>query len=435
MKKVESLPKSTKWLSAMTVYSQPKFLVICLLGFSSGLPLLLTSSIMAYWLRKLGISIETIGLLSLVAVPYSLKFLWAPLLDKAHLPFLAKKMGQRRAMALLMQFFLILSIVALGFTAPQDNIGGVVLVAGLLAFFSASQDMMVDGIRVEMVKDREQAAAAAMAVTGYRLALLLVGGGVPILSDYLVNNDYLWQKIFIMVAALQALGVIAIFACPRLGDEPQRKSQKSMWDAIGEYFLTRFWQPLKDFFIRQPKAITLLLFLIFFKYGDAFMGIMANPFYIDMGFSGVEIGTVVKSFGLLMTLIGGFVGGAMVFRYGFITALWVGGISQATANVFFIILSLKGHDTQWLIMTITADNLAGGLATAALVGFIGHLVNIKHSVTQLALLTSFSAVGRNLLSAPAGYVAAAIGYSWFFALSILLAVPGLWLLAQYRRGR
>ena len=426
---------SNRLLAAMTLYSQPKFITLLFLGFSSGLPLLLTSSILAYWLRKFGLSVQTIGLLSLVAVPYSLKFFWSPLLDKTHLPWFAKKLGQRRAMTLLIQCCLIASIAALGFTSPMNNMGWVVVVATMVSFFSASQDMMIDGIRVEMVKDKEQAAAAAMATTGYRLAMLLAGGGIPILSETLANDPttsqaMVWQTIFIMVAGFQCLGVLAVLACPKLGEVEKRKTHQSPLAMAGDYLTLRFWHPLKDFFARQPKAITLLLFLIFYKYGDAFMGIMANPFYIDMGFSGVEIGTIVKSFGLLMTVVGGFIGGAIVFRYGFIPALWVGGLAQAGANIFYVLLSVKGHDIHWLMATIAVDNLAGGLATVALVGFIGHLVNIKHSVTQLALLTSFSAIGRNMLSAPAGYAVAALGYPLFFMLSIMLALPGLWLLRQ-----
>ncbi|MDI9314191.1 MAG: MFS transporter [Hydrotalea sp.] len=430
-----SKPAPNRLLTAMTLYSKPKFLILLVLGFSSGLPLLLTSSILAYWLRKLGISVQTIGLLSLVAVPYSLKFFWSPLLDKTYLPWFAKKLGQRRAMALLMQCCLIISIAALGFADPINHIGWVVGLATLVAFFSASQDMMIDAIRVEMVKDREQAAGAAVATTGYRLAMLFIGGGIPILSDSLAssanaNQTMLWSTIFVIVAGFQCFGVLAVLACPKLGEVPRRKTYKSSAAMMGDYLTERFWYPLKDFFTRQPKAITLLLFLIFYKYGDAFMGIMANPFYIDMGFTGVEIGTIVKSFGMVMTVVGGLLGGVVVFRYGFMSALWVGGLAQASANIFYIFLSLKGHDVNWLTATIAADNFAGGLATAALVGFIGHLVNVKHSVTQLALLTSFSAIGRNMLSAPAGFAVVALGYPWFFTLSIILALPGLWLLRQ-----
>lgn len=433
MKTAQNESTVARVLSAIMVYFKPKFLVIGLLGFSSGLPLLLTSSVLAYWLRKMGVSIETIGLLSVVAVPYSLKFLWSPLLDKTHLPFLATWLGQRRAMALLVQLLLILSILGLGLaglTHPENHIIWVVVAASAVAFFSASQDMMIDGIRVEMLKDKEQAAGAAMATAGYRVAMLLVGAGVLLLADTLPADDYLWFKIFGIAAMFQILGMIAVLLAPKLGDRPRHKTYTSVVGGIGGYFTTHFWHPLKDFFVRQPQAITLLLFLVFYKYGDAFMGIMANPFYLDMGFTGIEIAKVVKSFGLLMTLAGGFIGGMIVFRYGFMTTLWVGGIAQALTNGLFVWLSLAGHDMPLLTLTIVADNFAGGVATIALVGFMGHLVNMKHSVTQLALLTSVSAIGRSMLSAPAGYVAAGLGYPVFFALSIMLAVPGLWLLAQ-----
>ena len=403
------------------LYSQTHFLLIGLLGFSSGLPLLLTSSILAYWLRRLGIAIETIGLLSIVAIPYSLKFLWSPLLDKTHIPLLGRWLGQRRAMTLVVQLGLIVTIIGLGFTHPLKHLTATVIWATLLAFFSASQDMMIDGIRVELARDKEQSAAAAMSVTGYRLAMMVIGAGVPILSDIWQGDNSSWAIIFLIVAALQFVGVLAILACRRLDniiiDNREKNDENvapSLLEAMGHYFATHFWAPLADFFARQPKAVTLLLFLLFYKYGDALMGLMANPFYVDMGFTGVEIGSVVKTFGLTMTLLGGFIGGGLAYRHGHMAALWVGGITQAMANVFFVILATKGHDTTWLIITITADNISGGIGTAALVGFIGHLVNQRHSITQLALLTSFSAIGRNMLSTPAGYLAYGLGWEWFF---------------------
>lgn len=429
----------SNWAEAISQYNSKRMLVILILGFSSGLPLLLTSSVLAYWLSRSGISIETIGILSSVGMPYALKFLWSPLLDKIRPPLLTHWLGQRRAVIILTQLGLITCIVTLGHTTPTTNLLSVVLLSFGIAIFSASQDMMVDAIRVEILNPKQQASGSAMSILGYRLAMTLIGFSTFSLSEFLPKNfgiseELAWQWIFIAVAIIQAVGLLGILLCR--AEWLASPLDKKKYTSFKHYLKISFWYPFRDFFVGNQKAVAVLLFIVFYKYGDVFMGTLAGPFYNEAGFTGTEIAEVVKLFGLIMTLLGTFLGGSLVYRYGLYRILWIGGILQAAANLMYVWMAAYIGDAaarslQLLTASIIIDNLSAGIATAALVAFIANLVNRQHTVTQLALLTSFAAIGRSLLVTPSGFVVMTWGWQIFFTVSILLSIPGmllLWLL-------
>ncbi len=410
-----------KFHQIAAIYLNKKMLVIGALGFASGLPLLLTLSVLSYWLAKIGVDKTTIGLFALVSIPYSFKFCWSPIIDKVPLGIITKYFGQRRGWALLCQCILMLSIIALGQTDPHSHLEQTAILALIVAIASASQDIVIDAIRIEMLKENEQGAGAAMSVGGYRLGMLAAGGGSIILSDF-IN----WDLIFFINSALVLIGVIAVL----FADEyHQHIDKKQNFKQFMQYTII---EPFTDFFAKQG-AVIILLFIVFYKYGDAFSGAMANPFYQEMGFSGLEIGATTKFMGLIMTLLGVFCGGIIVARFGIITALFLGGVFQALTNIFFVILANVGHDISLLNITIGTDNFTGGIGTAALVAYLSTLTNKHHTATQYAILSSFMASGRTILSSGSGFVASELGWTNFFILSIIMAIPALILLAIIKK--
>lgn len=413
-----------KWREALAIYRRRDIILVGFLGFSSGLPLLLTLSVMSYWLASLGIGKSAIGLFALVGVPYNLKFLWAPLIDKLPIPYVSERFGQRRAWAWLSQAALALAIVALGFSDPSTNIYVCAILALCVAFFSATQDVVLDALRIELLSTREQGGGAASFIGGYRLAMLAVGGGALVLSDYIV-----WPLVFCLLAMGLLVGALAVAYAreptPPKASSPD-KAQQNPPQKFRSFLQDAVIAPFQHFFTHRHAWI-ILLFVVLYKYGDAFGGVMANPFYLDLGFSGSEIGVITKIWGLGATLLGVFGGGVLVARYGIMPALLIGGILQATTNIFFIALATIGDSILLLTVAIAGDNFTGGIGTAALVAYLSHLCNVRHTATQYALLSSLAAVGRTFLSSGAGFAADAVGWVSFFGLTMLLAVPALWL--------
>lgn len=400
-------------------------LVILLMGFSSGLPLLLGFSTLSYWLSKDGVSLTAIGGLLAASAPYSVKFLWAPLIDQGRLPVFTALFGQRRGWMLAIQILLAASIAALGFGDPRESMGYIAVMALVVAFLSASQDIVIDAYRIEILDAHEQGAGAAMTQTGYRFGLLVAGAGAIALADFIS-----WSLIYALMASLVGIGMVAALIAP----EPAISQDKveAGRAGFGATLHHAVVQPLTDLLKRQG-ILWILLFVLLYKYGDAIAGAMANPFYHQIGFSGVEIASVTKVFGVAATLFGVFAGGALVARFGVWSALVIGGVSQAATNLLFAWLAAAGHDLTLLAVAVGADNFAGGLGSAAFVAYLSGLCNVSFTGTQYALLTSLMAFGRTLFATASGPLAEQLGWVGFFIATTAIAVPGLVLLFWLRR--
>lgn len=412
-----------RWRGAVAVYLTRRQLVIFLMGFSSGLPLLLGFSTLSFWLREADVSLAAIGGLLTVATPYSLKFLWAPVLDHVRLPVLTRRLGLRRGWLLLIQALLMGSIVLVGQADPSVSLAPLALAALLMAFLSASQDIVVDAYRIEILDDHEQGAGAAMTQAGYRVGLLASGAGALALADFIS-----WAAVYALMAALLAIGMAATL----LGAEPRQRGPAPPAEPLA-FLKYAALEPIADF-VRRPGWLVLFAFVLLYKYGDAIAGAMANPFYVDLGFSGVEIASVTKVFGVLMVMAGVFAGGLLVARIGIVKALFVGGVLQAVTNLTFAWLATRGHDMSALTIAVGTDSFAGGVGSAAFVAFLSSLCNVAFTATQYALLTSLMAFGRTALAATSGWLAEALGWPGFFVATTLIAAPALVLLVFVARS-
>jgi PAT family beta-lactamase induction signal transducer AmpG len=408
------------WREAAAVYANPRLLAILGMGFASGLPLLLTTSTLSYWLAKVGLDKTSIGLFALVGLPYSLKFLWAPALDHVRLPGLGR-LGQRRRWMLLAQAALVAGILALGTTDPSAAPRVTAALALAIALASATLDIAVDAYRIEVLAPHEQGAGAAATQAGYRVGLLLAGAGAVALSDFVP-----WSAVFAALAGLVVLGMGFVLLSP----EPQASEGGPPQGVSLEHAILA---PLRDLMSR-PQWLAILAFAVLYKFGDSVAGVMANPFFIDLGFSGVEIASVTKVLGLAASVVGIAAGGMLVARTGVFRALVWGGILQATTNLLYSGLAGIGHDVALLALAIGADNFTGGLASAAFVAYLSGLCRREFTATQYALLTSLMAAGRTTLSAGGGWLATQMDWAGFFAVTALLALPGLALLARLGRA-
>jgi PAT family beta-lactamase induction signal transducer AmpG len=404
-------------VAGVAIYGDRRIVLIALMGVASGLPLLLTLSTLSYWLRTVGLDLTAIGLFAAVGLPYSLKFLWAPVIDKLRPPFPFGRFGQRRGWALAIQVPLMVAIGALGFTDPAANVLPTAVLVTLIAFLSASQDIVIDALRIELLEEEEQGAGAAATQAGYRVGLLIAGAGVLALSDFVA-----WSTAFLALAACMPIGMAAVL----LAAEPDRRAAAAVRD-VATFLQEGVVAPFREFATR-PGVVLILVFVLLYKFGDAIGGTMANPFYSDMGFTGTDIATVSKTAGLIATMVGVFLGGALVRAVGVLPALAIGGILQAATNVLFAWVAVAGNDISVLAVAVWSDNVTGGLGSAAFVAYLSVLCARDFTATQYALLTSFMAFGRTLLSTPSGALAEWMGWFDFFIATAFLAVPGLVLL-------
>jgi PAT family beta-lactamase induction signal transducer AmpG len=396
------------WRDVLIRACSGRMLVALLMGFCSGLPLLLTGSVLQAWLRDSGVDLTHIGFFALAGLPYTLKFLWAPALDR-----FTPLLGRRRGWLLLIQLALTGALVWLSWSQPApDALLPVSVAALLVAFFSASQDIVVDAYRRESLADDEQGLGAALYVNGYRVGMLLAGGGGLILSDWWSFGD-----MYRFMALCMAAGIAVTLACPE--PAPAAGQPRSLRDAV--------ILPFTDFF-RRDGAWLALAFILLYKLGDTMASAMTTPFYLDAGYSKVEIGTVVKLFGFWATLLGGTLGGLWIMRLGNRRALWWFGYGQMLSTLGFVVLAVLPARIENLALVVALENFTGGLGTAAFVGFMASLTDRRFTATQYALLSSLMGVPRVLLAAPAGWMAEILGWPGFFLLCTVIAVPGLWLL-------
>jgi PAT family beta-lactamase induction signal transducer AmpG len=420
---------SEKWLKAIAVYTRPRVLIVMLLGFSAGLPLALVTSTLQAWLTQSGIDLKTIGLFSLVGLPYTFKFFWAPLVDALDIPVLTRLLGRRRSWLVLSQLLLVAAIVTLGFSDPKTSIFYVTVAAILVAAASATQDIVIDAFRVESLPQEEQAAGIASYILAYRVALLLSGAGALFLVAYLeasgVARLTAWKISYFAAAACVAVGMIAAF----LAKEPEEesKSASAEQNPVKRVYTTAF--SAFSEFLSRPLAISVLVFVLLFKFCDAFAGVLTVPFVLKTGFSLATYATVVKGVGFAAAVIGGLAGGALARALPLTTCLWIAAIIQMLSNLMFSWLAWMGPDVSALTITIIVENFTSNAANVIFVAYLSALCGARaHTATQFALLSAIAAVGRTVLAASGGYVAEATGWFWFFVVTALAAIPSILLL-------
>ncbi len=424
------------WRQAMAVYLQPRVLIVLCLGFSSGLPLALSGSTLLVWMREAGVDLGTIGLFALVGTPYTLKFIWAPLVDALHVPLLTRLLGRRRGWLVFAQLLLIAAILVLAVSDPARAPFHVAIGALLVAAASATQDIVVDAFRVESLPESEQAAGMASYVAAYRIGMLVSTAGALFLVSAIqgmgLDPTAAWKWGYVVMAAMVLIGTITAI----VATEP---AQSTRADATmeGKSGSARIIEAaagaFSDFFTRE-SAVAILVFVVLFKFTDAFSGTMTAPFVIDLGFTRNDYAAIVKGVGLAATLLGGFAGGFVARAYSLPASLWIGGILQAVANLSFSWLALTGINHYALAVAISAENFTSAIGTVIFVAYLSALCKSPlHTATQYALLTALAAVGRTYLSSGAGYVAKATGWPAFFAICVVVAIPSLILLAWLQR--
>lgn len=412
------------WGDAFAVYLDRRLLAVLLLGFSSGLPLALTGATLAVRLTEAGVSLQAIGLFALVGTPYMVKFAWAPLVDRMRLPLLTRVFGRRRGWMLATQGALMAALLGLGAVDPAADTWTTALLALVVAFCSASQDIVIDAYRVEILKVEQYGAGAAAVQFGYRMAMLVSGAGALFLAQYSGS----WPLTYAAMAALVGVGMATVLANPEPAAAPP-PAPRGLAGWVGGVVV----DPFADMVRRQGWMIVgVLAFVLLYKLGDAFAGVMANPFYIRMGFSKAEIASVSKLFGFAATIVGTFVGGLLVARLGVVRSLLACGVLQMASNLMFAWQATIGHDVYALTLTIAVENLSGGMGSAAFVAYISGLCSLTYTGTQYALLSSLAAVGRTLVASSAGELAERLGWVDFFVLSTVVAAPGLVLLLALR---
>ena len=423
------------WADTFRVYREPATLRMLFLGFSAGLPLLLVLGTLSFRLREAGIDRTTIGYLSWVGLAYGFKWVWAPLVDRLPLPGLTHLLGRRRSWLLFAQALIVSGLFGMALTDPKYTLDTMVWFALMVAFGSATQDIALDAFRIESADVDRQAALAAAYQTGYRLAMIWAGAGVLWIAARaeVANADAYqhsaWQTAYMVMAASMLVGVLTVLLSP----EPVQKLLPPAKNAA-EWIQGALIAPFADFIRRYRWQAALILGLIaVYRISDVVMGIMANPFYVDMGFTKDEVAAVTKVFGVIMTLVGAFIGGVLSMRFGIMRILMLGALLSAASNLLFAWLGSRGHDLNALIFVVSADNLSSGIASAAFIAYLSSLTNISYSATQYALFSSLMLLFPKFLAGYSGKYVDAFGYGHFFTATALLGVPVLilvWLAAR-----
>lgn len=422
------------WLCTLKVYTQPASWRMLALGFSAGLPLLLVLGTLSFWLREAGIDRTTIGYLSWVGLAYAFKWVWAPLVDRLPLPGLTRRLGRRRSWLLLSQLLIAAGLLGMASQNPQLALTPMVWSALVVAFGSATQDIALDAYRIESASMQEQAALAATYQTGYRLAMIWAGAGVLWVAT-LAQGAQLgyavraWQVAYSVMAACMVVGIVTVLLSPEPQPRPLPPSR-----SVQEWLHSALVAPFADFIARYRWQAALVLGLIaVYRISDVVMGIMANPFYVDMGYTKAQVAAVTKIYGVLMTLLGAFVGGAMAMRWGVMRVLMLGALLSASSNLLFAWLAGQAPTTVGLTLVVSADNLAGGIASAAFIAYLSSLTNVQYSATQYALFSSMMLLAPKWLAGFSGQFVDAYGYSPFFISTAALGLPVLVLVALAAR--
>jgi len=402
------------WLgNFLTLLFGPKMLVMLLTGFSSGLPLLLTGSTLKFWMREEGLDLTTIGFFGLVGLPYTLKFLWAPLMDRIIPPF----GGRRRGWMLITQVFLMITLASMTFVQPAVDLPAIAGLCLLIAFASASQDIVLDAYRREYLTDEELGIGSSIFVNGYRIGLLASGALALVIAEYVS-----WPTAYFILGLFMLVGVVATVYAPEPAIETPLPS------SLHEAFVGPFLE-----FCRRPGWVSILLFILLYKIGDSMASEMLSPFWVDLEVSKPQIAAIVKTFGLVATIGGGFLAGLVIYRWGIIPSLLIFGLLQMISTVGFAVLAIVGNHLPTLTAVIAFENLTGGMGTTAFVAFMASLTDKRFTATQYALLSSIMGIPRVLAGSVTGLLATWLGWTGFFILCTLLAIPGLLLIAHLRQ--
>jgi PAT family beta-lactamase induction signal transducer AmpG len=424
------------WGDTLRAYLEPASLRMLALGFSAGLPLLLVLGTLSFRLREAGLDRATIGYLSWVGLAYAFKWCWAPLVDRLPIPLLTRALGRRRSWLLLSQFAIMASLVGMALADPRSQLTLVVWCALAVAFASATQDIALDAFRIESADASRQGALAATYQTGYRVAMIWAGAGVLWLAARaevapaaaavgaapgVLYQQAAWTTAYLVMSASMLVGVLTVL----FTREPMRIELPPARNAA-QWLRSALVEPFADFLQRYGKQALLILALIgTYRISDIVMGIMANPFYVDMGYTKDEVAAVTKVYGIVMTLVGAFVGGALSMRWGVMRVLMLGAVLSAASNMLFAWLAVHGHDVTALIAVISADNLSAGVASAAFIAYLSSLTNVRYSATQYALFSSMMLLAPKWLAGFSGVFVDAYDYATFFTATALLGLPVL----------
>lgn len=431
---------TVSWGEALRVYTRPQVITMLFLGFAAGLPLLLVFSTLTAWLRDMEISRSTIGFFGWVGITYSIKVFWAPVVDRLQLPFLTKKLGQRRSWILVGQLGVIIGLMAMVASEPMvlsGSLVGIALCSVLVAFSSSTQDIAIDAFRIESAIDEYQGAMSASYIFGYRIAMLVAGAGAFYLADWSC-----WGTAYAVMAALMLVGVTTVL----MVREPEHKvlantigldtelkhrlhaDEPGYWYRLEAWFVGAVVAPFVEFFKRNGSWVFMILaFIGLFRLSDITMGIMANPFYLDLGFSKTDIANIGKVFGFFMTLAGSFLGGLFVVRYGIYRPLIAGAVMVALTNLLFVQLANIGADLTWLAVVISGDNLSGGFSNAVFIAYLSSMTNRAYTATQYALFSSLMTLPGKFFSGFSGVIVDTSSYQAFFVYAALMGLPAIFL--------
>ena len=408
---------ATNWRHALAAYTEPRVLQVLALGFASGLPLLLTYSTLSAWLATSGVRRAAIGTFALVGTPYAFKFLWAPLMDRVPPPL---PLGRRRGWGITIQILLIGAILGLGLCNPKHNLLLMAALAVVVAFLSASQDIVIDAWRVESLKRDQQAPGAAVIQSGYRIAMLVSGAGGLLIAAYAG-----WFAAYATMAALLGVGILVFSLAPEPAVSAEDPSDAgSGWHAVRHAFAIAVIGPFRDF-MHRPLWPVILIAVFGYKLGEAMAGVMSTPLYISLGFSLPEIAAASKFFGFFSIVAGALLGGVVTVRFGIRRSLILCGILQSVGNLFFVLQAVGGHRIGYLALCVTAENITGGMAGTALVTYISSLCSPAFTATQYALLSSLALLARNVVASSGGVLSEKIGWAWFFLLTSVVGLPAL----------
>jgi len=428
------------WIDAVTVYRQPRVLAMLFLGFSAGLPLLLVFGTLSAWLAREGIDKSTIGHVSWVALLYGLKFIWSPLVDRLRLPVIGRVFGQRRSWMLMAQTGVICGLLAMASSNPVNHLELLVYAALLVAFSSATQDISIDAWRIEAMPMEDQGAMAATYQIGYRIGMLLAGGGAFTLAHY-----YSWPLAYTVMAICMSIGIITTLIIPEPGHLVSRETWKQEEKVIHfvensshlpatvrdvyAWIIGAVICPFTEFFSRNGRfALVILLFIGLFRISDITMGVMANPLYVDVGFSDLDIGVVTKTVGPFITIAGALLGGSLVIRFGVLPVLLAGAILVMLTNLLFVSIAILPPDIMMLALVVGADNLSGGMAGSAFIAYLSGLTNKAYTATQYALFSSLMLLPAKFIGGFSGDVVDANGYVFFFVYTAMLGIPAILLI-------
>jgi len=445
MPSIKLFKAQMSWREAFRVYFQPRVLAMLFLGFAAGLPFLLVFSTLSAWLTESGLTRSAIGFFSWVGITYSIKVLWAPVVDRLPLPLLDRWLGRRRSWMLLAQCGIIVGLLGMAGARPQEQVLTIALFALLVAFSSATQDVALDAFRIESIDKEFQGAMAAMYIGGYRLGLLVSGAGAFYLAEF-----WGWPLAYLGMAGCMLVGVVTVLIVrePDIRRDTQAYAREErvidylensahlpdVWRKSAAWFIGAVVCPFTDFFQRNgAKALLILLFISVFRISDITMGVMANPFYLDMGFSKIEIANITKFFGFFMTIIGAAIGGIFVVRFGIMRPLLLGAVMVASTNLLFAMLAGMEPNLIMLALVISADNLSGGLATSAFIAYLSSLTNSAYTATQYALFSSLMTLAPKILAGFSGMVVDAQGYVFFFTYAAVTGIPAILLVLYLMR--